>query len=152
MQYKVLIIGPAWVGDMVMAQTLFKLLKSQHGESLLLEVFANSWASGLLSRMAEVNQVIDNPFGHGKFELFKRIKVGLELRKKQYDQVFVLPNSIKSVIIPFFAKIKRRTGFVGESRYGFLNDIYKLDKAKLPLMIDRFCAIANGGEKPQHID
>lgn len=152
MQYKVLIIGPAWVGDMVMAQTLFKLLKSQHGESLILDVFANDWASGLLSRMAEVNQVIPNPFGHGKFELLKRIKVGLELRKNHYDQVFVLPNSIKSAITPFFAKIKRRTGFIGESRYGLLNDIYKLDKIKLPLMIDRFCAIANKGEKPQHID
>ena len=152
MQYRVLIIGPAWVGDMVMAQTLFKLLKTQHGNSLNLDVFANSWASGLLSRMSEVNQVIHNPFQHGKFELLKRIKVGLNLKKNNYDQVFVLPNSLKSAITPFFAGIKKRTGFIGESRYGLLNDIYKLDKTKLPLMIDRFCALANNGDKPLQIE
>lgn len=152
MQYKILIIGPAWVGDMVMAQTLFKSLKKEHGDSLVLDVYANSWASGLLSRMVEVNSVIANPFAHGKLNLKERIKEGIKLKSAKYDQVFVLPNSLKSAITPFFAKIKTRTGFVGESRYGLLNDIYKLDKQKLPLMIDRFCALANDGEKPEYIE
>ncbi len=152
MQYKILIIAPAWVGDMVMAQTLFKLLKKKHGDTTVLDVFAPSFASGLISRMPEVSDVIINPFPHGKLKLLQRIKSGLNLRKNNYNQVIVLPNSLKSAITPFFAKIKIRTGFVGESRYGLLNDIYKLDKVKLPLMIDRFCALANNGQKPYTIE
>ena len=147
-QYKVLIIAPAWVGDMVMAQTLFKSLKQRHKEQLVLDVFTPNFASGLILRMPEVTNIIINPFLHGKLDLIQRIKTGFSLRKNKYNQVIVLPNSLKSAITPFFANIKKRTGFVGESRYGLLNDIYKLDKIKLPLMIDRFCALDNNGEKP----
>lgn len=149
--YKVLIIGPSWVGDLVMSQTLFKMLKQIHGDELVLDVFANSWANGILSRMNEVDNVILNPFQHKELALLKRIKLGLSLRKNKYDQVFVLPNSLKSAIVPFFSGIKKRTGFIGESRYGLLNDFYKLDKDKLPLMIDRFCALVNHGNKPTDI-
>ena len=151
-KYKILVIAPAWVGDMVMSQTLFKRLGKQYGNNLELDVCASSWASGILSRMPIVNNVIPNPFTHKELSLLKRIRLGKSLRQKRYDQVFVLPNSFKSAIIPFFAKIKKRTGFIGESRYGMLNDIYLLDKQKLPLMIDRFCALANAGEKPSHIE
>jgi heptosyltransferase-2 len=150
-KYKVLIIAPAWVGDMVMSQTLFKLLKQRYGERLSLDVFANDWARDILLRMPEVNHVISNPFAHGKLALLHRIKLGLALRHAKYDQVFVLPNSLKSAITPLFSGIKRRTGFIGESRYILLNDIYRLNRHKLPLMIDRFCALDNYGNKPHNI-
>ena len=151
-KYKILIVGPAWVGDMVMSQTLFKMLKLQYGDSLQLDVLANAWASDMLSRMPEVNKIIPNPFKHKEFNLLKRIKLGISLRKESYDQAFILPNSLKSAFIPFFADIKKRTGFVGEMRYGLINDIYKLNKINLPLMIDRFCALANNGNKPKNIE
>ncbi len=152
MQYKILIIAPAWVGDIVMAQTLFKAIKKQYGDTLVLDVFEPSFATGLISRMEEVDNIIINPFPHGKLNLLQRIKLGFNLRKNNYNQVIVLPNSLKSAITPLFATIKKRTGFVGESRYVLLNDIYKLDKNKLPLMIDRFCALANKGKKPDIIE
>lgn len=147
-KYKVLIIAPSWVGDLVMSQTLFKFLKRQHGDNLELDVFANSWTVDILCRMPEVNNVINNPFEHKKLALWSRIKLGFSLRKKNYNQVFVLPNSLKSAITPFFAGIKKRTGWLGEFRYGLLNDIYQLNKQDMPRMIDRFCALANNGIKP----
>lgn len=150
--YKILVVAPAWVGDMVMSQTLLKLLKTKHGANSQIDVLVNEWARDIAPRMPEVTQVFINPFKHGEFGLGKRIKLGLNLRKEHYDQVFVLPNSLKSAIIPFFAGIKKRTGFVGEMRYGLLNDVYKLDKLALPLMIDRFCALATDGNKPIKID
>jgi heptosyltransferase II len=150
-KYKILVIAPAWVGDLVMSQTLFKLLKKQYGDNLELDVCATSWSGGILSRMSEVNNVIANPFAHKELSLLKRIKLGKSLINKHYDQVIILPNSFKSAIIPFFAKIKKRTGFIGECRYGLLNDIVRLDRQKLPLMVDRFCALANSSEKLLHI-
>lgn len=149
-KYKILIIAPSWVGDMVMAQTLFKSLHAKY-DYLQIDVFANNWALDILKRMPEVTNIIPNPFLHGEFKLLDRIKLGLELRTEKYDQAFILPNSFKSSIIPFFASIKKRTGFIGESRFWFINDIYKLDKKALPLMIDRFCALANNGKKPTNI-
>ncbi|MBY0379985.1 MAG: lipopolysaccharide heptosyltransferase II [Burkholderiales bacterium] len=151
-KYKILIIAPSWVGDLVMSQTLFKLLKQHYGDELELHVFANDWTEGILFRMPEVKLIIKNPFQHNKIELLERIKLGLSLRKQKYGEVFVLPNSLKAALVPFFAGIPKRTGFIGEFRYGLLNNIYKLDKIKLPLMVDRFCALAHNGLKPHKID
>lgn len=151
MQYKILVVGLAWVGDVVMSQTLFKQLYQQYNGQVIIDVLANEWAGSILSRMKEVNKIIIHPFKHGRLEMGKRIKFAIKLRIENYDQVFVLPFSLKSAIIPYFAKIKKRTGFIGELRYGLINNIYKLDKNKLPMMIDRFCALANNGEKPAKI-
>jgi len=46
----------------------------------------------------------------------------------------VLPNTFKSALVPFFAGIPVRAGFVGESRYGLLNVVHKLDAKGIPLM------------------
>ncbi len=151
MQYKILIVGLAWVGDAVMSQTLFKELNQQYNGQLIIDVLANEWTGNILSRMKEVNNVIIHPFKHGKFQMIERIKISLKLRHNNYNQAFILPFTWKSAIIPYFAKIKKRTGFIGELRYGLINDIYKLDKTKLPKMIDQFCALANKGKKPAKI-
>src|SRR5690606_18105656 len=78
----------------------------------------------------------------GKLSLKKRYQLGQALRDKKYQQAFVLPNSWKSALIPFFAKIPQRTGWRGEMRYGLLNDVRLLDKKRYPKMVQRFVALA----------
>jgi heptosyltransferase-2 len=138
---KILVIGPAWVGDSVMAQPLYRRLAERH-PGVAIDVFAPSWTLPLLARMPEVRRAILNPFGHGAVQFGKRWKVARELAKEGYDQVIVLPNSLKSALIPFFSGIPLRTGFVGEMRYGLLNDTRELDEHELPMMVERFCALA----------
>lgn len=138
---RVLVIGPAWVGDMVMAQTLFKLIKQQTPE-VEIDVMAPDWTRALLSRMPEVSEAISMPLAHGQLNIWQRVKLGLALRKTGYTCAYVLPNSWKSALIPFFANIKKRIGWRGEARYVLLNDIRKLDKKQWPLMIERFMALA----------
>ncbi|MFT6300422.1 MAG: heptosyltransferase-2 [Saprospiraceae bacterium] len=138
---KILIIGPSWVGDMMMAQSLFMLIK-QHNPSVLIDVLAPSWSRSILCRMPEVNRAIDMPIGHGSIKLADRRKLGLELRLENYTQSIVLPNSIKSALIPWFAKIPHRTGWKGEMRYGLLNDLRRLNKKTYPLMVERFASLA----------
>ena len=138
---KILIIAPAWVGDAVMAQPLFMRLK-QRFPNASIDAYAPPWVAPVLRRMPEINAVIDNPFGHGQLRLFDRIKAARELRSQHYDQVIVLPNSLKSALIPFFARIPLRTGFVGEVRYALLNDARALDEAAYPLMVERFALLA----------
>lgn len=138
--HKIIIVGPSWVGDMVMAQCLFKLLK-QRNPNVIIDVLAPEWTFSLLSRMPEVRQAIALPFAHGELNLRGRYQAAKKLREQHYDQAIVLPNSYKSALIPWLAKIPKRTGWVGEFRYGMLNDARHLNKKRYPLMIEQFMAL-----------
>lgn len=100
--------------------------------------------------MPEVRQTLSFPLGHGVLEIATRRRIGKGLAG-QYDQAILLPNSLKSALVPFFAGIPTRTGWKGELRYGLLNDIRVLDKDRYPLMIERFMALAfePGAELPK---
>lgn len=139
-QPKILVLGPAWVGDMVLAQSLFKTLKSEN-PNCIIDVAAPAWTLPLIERMPEVNKGIALPFKHGQFALFERIKFGKSLRHEGYTQAIILTNSFKSAILPFAANITQRTSFLGEMRYGLVNDVRALDKTKLPRTVDRFVTL-----------
>lgn len=136
-------MGPAWVGDMVMAQSLFKAVLERASQKTLIDVLAPSYTLPLLQRMPEVHEAFSMPaISHGEFALSKRYRAGKGIRERQYDQAIVLQNSWKSALIPFFARIPKRTGWVGEARYGLLNDIRRLDKTLLTSMTSRYAALA----------
>lgn len=137
---KVLVIGPSWVGDMILAQSLFMQLHKER-PGVVIDVAAPAWTLPLLERMPEVRQGIPLPFRHGKLDLRARFRIGRELRKQKYSQAILLTNSLKSAFVPFAARIPLRTGFLGELRYGLLNDIRPLDKQKLPKTVERFVAL-----------
>ncbi|MGH7192359.1 MAG: lipopolysaccharide heptosyltransferase II, partial [Candidatus Saccharimonadales bacterium] len=137
---KILVAGPAWIGDMVMAQSLFITLKQRFPESDI-DVLAPAWSQPLLARMPEVRAAIEMPLGHGEFGFTARRRLGIELRANAYDQAIVLPRSWKSALVPTFARIPQRTGYRGEFRYGLLNDIRPLDKTVLTQTVQRFVAL-----------
>ncbi len=140
MSDKILILGPAWVGDMVVAQSLFKTLKINN-PNCIIDVAAPAWTLPLLARMPEVNEAIALPFKHGELAFFERIAFGKSLKNKSYAQAIILTNSFKSALLPFAASIKKRTGFLGEMRYGLINDVRSLDKTKLVKTVERFVAL-----------
>lgn len=137
---KILIIGPAWVGDMVMSQSLYIELKKQHPQAQI-DVLAPAWCKPLLARMVQVNQAIEMPIGHGQLNLRGRLQLAKQLKKQQYDHAIILPNSAKSALIPFLAKIAVRTGWKGEMRYGLLNDL-RPDRKVFQYMVERYVALA----------
>jgi heptosyltransferase-2 len=137
---KILIIGPAWIGDMVMAQSLFRLLKQQNA-GVTLDVLAPAWTFSLLKCMPEVAEAIEMPLTHGELKLWTRYQLAKKLQMKGYDQAILLQNSFKSALIPWFAKIPHRTGWLGEYRYFLLNDIRHLDKKRYPLMVEQCMAL-----------
>lgn len=144
MTRKILIVGPSWVGDMVMAQSLFTSLHADAhaiGESVIVDVLAPAWSRPLLERMPQVRTAIDLPFQHGELNLRGRYRLGQALREESYAQVIVLPNSFKSALVGLFARVPRRTGWRGEARGLLLNDVRNLDKEALPLMVERFVAL-----------
>ena len=147
-----LIIGPSWVGDMVMAQSLFMSLKLQHPDCRI-TVLAPGWTRPLLSRMPQVDHSISLPIEHGELRLRERHALGKVLRMNGYTTAIVLPNSFKSALIPLFARIPRRIGWRGEWRKFLLTDCRILNEAQLPLMVQRFAALAypHADDLPQRL-
>ena len=140
MPEKILILGPAWVGDMVLAQSLFITLKANNPDCII-DVAAPAWTLPLLERMSEVSGKIALPFNHGKLAFFERITFGRSIKNAGYTQSIMLTNSFKSALLPWAAGIPRRTGFLGEMRYGLLNDIRELDKKSLKKTVARFVSL-----------
>lgn len=134
----ILVIGPSWVGDMMMSHSLYQTLKQQYPDCNI-DVLAPNWCKPLLARMPEVRNALTMPIGHGAFALAERFKIGKSLRN-QYDMAIVLPNSLKSAFIPLFAKIAVRRGWKGESRYFFLTDL-RANKKDYPMMVQRYVAL-----------
>ena len=141
---KLLIVGPSWVGDAVMAQTLYKLIKEDNQEHKI-EVLSPNWSLPLLERMEEVSRSIASPFKHGELKLRSRFKLAKELSHENYDRSVIMTNSLKSSLIPFFAKIPVRTSWLGEMRFGLINDLRSKEKDSYPLMIEQFAKL---GIKP----
>ena len=137
---KCLIVGPSWIGDMIMAQSLFMRLREREPE-LVIDVLAPAWSEPLLARMPEVHAAVNMPVGHGELGLSRRRRLARDLRAQAYTRAIVLPNSLKSALVPWLARIPRRTGFRGEHRYGLLNDLRRLDKKGLPRTVQRFVAL-----------
>jgi heptosyltransferase-2 len=122
-----------------MAQPLLSRLKGE------VDVLAPGWVAPVMRRMPEVRSVIATPFIHGPLQFGSRWKLARSLRG-QYDQAYVLPNTWKSALIPFFAGIPKRTGYVGEARYGLLNDARKTTGAS---MTAHYAALAGDGPLTQ---
>jgi heptosyltransferase-2 len=147
----VLIVGPAWIGDMIMAQALFKTLK-QRAPDVAIDVLAPAWSLPVVSRMPEVREGIVAPFAHGEFAFGKRRRLGRELSSRRYGQAIVLPRTFKSALVPWFARIPRRTGFRGEMRYGLINDMRRFDPSVLDQMAKRYVALGlDAGEVPREV-
>jgi len=122
-----------------MMQPLLMRLRELH-PSVELHVLAPAWSAPLLARMPEVTASIENPFAHGKFDWAGRKALGCRLAKADFQQAYVLPNSWKSALVPFFAKIPERIGYHGEARYFLLNRRFR--KSTLSRLVDRYAALA----------
>lgn len=144
---KILVMGPSWVGDMVLAQSLFKQLKTDQPDCEI-TVAAPAWTLPLLERMPEVAHAIALPFKHGDLALRERFRLGRQLASQGFSQAILLTNSLKSAILPWAANIPVRTGFKGEMRYGLVNDMRPLDKSVLRMTVERFVALGLQKNQP----
>lgn len=140
LRVKILVVAPSWIGDTVLSQPLLTLIKQQHPTARI-EVLAPDWAAALLTRMAEVDAVLPSPFAHGEFNFWARYALGRRLSNADFSHAYVLPNSWKSALVPFFARIPQRIGYHGEARYGLLTERHRLDTALHPQLVQRYAAL-----------
>jgi len=125
-----LIIAPQWIGDAVMTEPLLRRL---HARGEQLTVGAVPWVAPVYRAMPQVDEVIEFPFQHGGLQLRARRTLGRQLQGR-FDAAYVLPNSLKSALLPLLAGIPRRVGYLGEARVGLLTHRLKNPKNKPPMV------------------
>lgn len=136
---KYLLIGPAWVGDMIMSQVVPLLLTQQHA-SVEIHLAAPASTLPIAQRMPQITATHLLPFGRGKLEFKARLQWAQQQKALGFDRAIVLPNTWKSALL--VQGIAQRTGWRGEWRYGLLNDCRILREADYPLMVQRYAALA----------
>jgi heptosyltransferase-2 len=140
---RALVIAPNWIGDALMAQPLLSVLKKLHPK-MVVDVIAPASVAPALERMPEVDHVYATDLAHGRLQWLARRRLAAELRDVGYDVAYVLPNSFKSALIPWMARIRLRIGYRGEQRYGLLNVIHAKPskKKERPPMVAHYTALA----------
>lgn len=137
---RILVVGPAWVGDMVMAQSLFRLLRVLDPDAVI-DVVGPPWSVPLAARMPEIRRGIALGVAHGELALARRRRLGVTLRDEGHERAIVLPRSLKAALLPWFARIPVRTGFAAEGRSWLLTDPRRLDRQLLDQTVKRFLAL-----------
>jgi heptosyltransferase-2 len=143
---RTLVISPNWIGDAVMAQPLLHQLKHQYPERAI-DVLAPPGVAPVWRAMAEVDSVLETPFRHGALQLKERWAFGRQLRARGYGSAYVLPNTLKYALIPWFAGIAKRVGYKGEMRYGLLNVMHHDELPARP-MVPFYAALAQHPSMP----
>jgi heptosyltransferase-2 len=141
MAERILIVAPSWVGDAILSEPLVAVLREPLGEPIV-DVLAPPWCAPVYARMRGIGRIVENPLGHGELGLGRRRALAREIRARAYTRAFILPNSFKSALIPWFAGIPRRIGYAGEGRRALLTETRRLDRTASPRLVDRFVALA----------
>ena len=118
------------------------LLRRLHARGARLTVGALPWVAPVYRAMPQVAEVIEFPFAHGGLQFKARRSLARQIDGR-YDSAYVLPNSLKSALLPFLASIPKRVGYLGEARLGLLTHRLKNPpKAKRPPMVAFYSALS----------
>jgi len=143
---RTLIVAPNWIGDAVMAQPLLALLKA-HEPKRPLDWLAAPHILPVGAAMAQIDRLIEAPQRHGQLQLGARWTLGRKLGKSGYDRAYILPNSAKSALIPWFAGIRERVGYRGESRSALLTHSPDSVAHRVP-MVEHYARLASALGSP----
>jgi heptosyltransferase-2 len=136
----VLVVAPAWIGDLLMAGPLLRALGEVGGHRVT--VLAPPATRPLVSRLPGVTAGRLAPLAHGRLQLRTRLRLAAGLRRERFDAAVVLPNTFKAALPPFLARIPLRAGYLGEQRRGLLNRVLPLDPERTPRLVDRYLRLA----------
>jgi heptosyltransferase-2 len=144
---RILVVAPSWVGDAILTEPLIARLRAAQGAPDV-DVLTPAWCAPVFARMRGVRRVVESTIRHGEVGWTRRSELARSLRGQGHARAVVLPNSWKAALVPWLARIPRRTGYLGELRWGLINDARRLDEKALPRLVDRYAALATQPGEP----
>jgi heptosyltransferase-2 len=136
----ILIVPYMWIGDFVRCHTVVKLLKARF-PSRPVDVLSTTLCAPLADYMPELRQAIVVDLPRKRLSLAEHRALAARLQREAYGTALIMPRTWKAALAPFLAGIPERVGWVGEWRFGLLNDL-RFGERRLPRMIDRCAALA----------
>jgi heptosyltransferase-2 len=136
----ILIVPYMWIGDFVRCHTVVRLLRERF-PGRPIDLLTTRMVAPLVDYMPGVRKGIVFDLPRKRLALSQHRALADLLRAERYGDALIMPRTWKSALAPFLAGIPRRTGFVGEMRFGLVNDLRAGEK-KLPRMVDRCAALA----------
>jgi heptosyltransferase-2 len=136
----VLLIPYMWIGDFVRCHTVVKVLK-QRWPNRPVDVLTTELCAPLADYMPGVRKAVLSDLPRGRLALARQAALAARFRAEGYRDALIMPRTWKAALAPAIAGIAVRTGFVGEFRFGLLND-YRWGEKALPRMVDRCAALA----------
>jgi heptosyltransferase II len=145
----ILIVPYMWIGDFVRCHTVVRVLRARFPDRAI-DMLTTRMVAPLLDYMPGVRKGIVFDLPRKRIAFAAHRALADLLRAGSYGDALIMPRTWKSALAPFLAGIPRRTGFVGEMRFGLVNDLRGAEKA-LPRMVDRCVALAlqKGAVPPQ---
>jgi heptosyltransferase-2 len=129
-----------WIGDFVRCHSVVKVLKSRWPDRPV-DVLTTALCRPLADYMPGLRQAILGDLPRSRIALGEQRALAERLRANGYGLALIMPRTWKAALAPFLAGIPQRVGFVGEARFGLLND-WRWGERKLPRMVDRCAALA----------
>jgi heptosyltransferase-2 len=138
----VLIVPYVWIGDFVRVHSVVRLLRAQAPERAV-DMVSSTLCAPLADYMPGVRAAIVADIPRRRLGLAQQRALTAKLRAGGYGQALIMSRKWKAALAPALAGIPLRTGFVGEWRYGLLNDVRHGERER-PRMIDQMGALALG--------
>ncbi|MBI5263814.1 MAG: lipopolysaccharide heptosyltransferase II [Bradyrhizobium sp.] len=136
----ILIVPYMWIGDFVRGHTVVRAL-NQRWPNRPVDLLTTPLCAPLVDYMPGVRNGIVWDLPRSRLALARQWGLAQLLRKRNYATAIVLPRTWKSAIAPTLAGIPERVGFVGEFRFGLINQ-WRWGEKTLPRFIDKNAALA----------
>jgi heptosyltransferase-2 len=136
----ILLVPYMWIGDFVRCHTVVRVLKNRWPNRPV-DVLSDTTCAPLLDYMPGVRKGIVWELPRRQLALRAQLGLATELRKQNYGSALIMSRKWKAALAPALAGIPERTGFIGEARFGLLND-WRSGEKDLPRMVDQCAALA----------
>ena len=120
--FRILIRSTNWLGDAVMSIPAVRAIKRGRPDAHV-TILTPAKLADLWKQVAEVDDVIAIESGDSVFGVAKKIR-------RDFEVAILFPNSLRSALEVWLARIPRRVGFPGHRRAWLLNQVFRGKKKK----------------------
>src|SRR5262245_19703545 len=118
---KILIRGPNWVGDSVLAIPAMKAVRARYPEAEI-TLLVRPWVAGVFKDAPFIDHLWSEPRPSG---LGEWMRITSDIRKRRFDLALLFPNSFESAVMTFLGRVPQRIGYATDGRRWLLTNSLK---------------------------